>query len=102
MSLITQISTEEVQLAGRFDVSMVVALRKHLELMISACAGKKFTIQLQELENGNSALLSLLLCCVRKSEQLGCQLILTGMSRSLFDMARVGGVESILPLAELR
>ena len=84
-------------MAGKFQTDDLVALRAEIETAIDANRNGHFALTLSDLEMVNSALISLLLCSLRQAEKVQCQLSLSGVPQKLFDMARVGGVESILP-----
>lgn len=93
-------SQNAVVLSGHCHEADLLRFRGELESLIRSCDSNSFTIRLKDLESVSSALLSVLLCCTRAAEQVGCELSLRGMPQKLYDMARVGGIESILPIQE--
>ncbi|MDX1452791.1 MAG: STAS domain-containing protein [Oleiphilaceae bacterium] len=93
-----RLESASFSLIGRFSELELLKARKELESALAAHAGKSLTINLSELESGGSQALSLLLCAMRMAQKHACSLQMQGMSRGLFDMARVGGVEALLPI----
>ncbi len=98
LELVTE--SGSISLQGVPEGGELVKLRARLEADIVSHAGQSLTIDLSALAAVSSQLLSLLLCCLRCAESHSCRLQFKGMSRGLFDMARVGGVEAFLPLLQ--
>lgn len=76
----------------------LLKVRKELESAIKARAGSNLVIDLSDMTAVSSRVLSLLLCALRHAQSHGCTLKFSGISQGLYDMARVGGIESLLPL----
>lgn len=95
---IEKLSENRIQIAGAFTETDVLSLRPKLESMIVSRASADLEIDLSQLESVSSPLLSMFLCLYRQADASGCQLAYTDLPQKLYDMARVGGVESILPL----
>ncbi len=90
-----------IALVGRVLDSELAGLRVDFERCIEERRGKDLIMDLQDLDSGGSHVLSLLLCGMRKSERESCKLAFSGMPQGLFDMARVGGIESLLPFEDV-
>lgn len=101
MAHLEQVTDTLVKLSGEFHESDVLYLRARLEGLVGNQRSGEFEIHLDEVSSVSSALLSLFLCCARRAESVGCELKLTGIPQKLYDMARVGGLEAILPLSDL-
>ncbi|WP_163835205.1 STAS domain-containing protein [Spartinivicinus ruber] len=56
------------------------------------------TVDLAELEDGGSAALSVLLSWMRQAHHLSISLSMINMPIDLYDLARVGGLDSVLPI----
>ena len=91
-------SDNSVSLVGQCDIDAAVAIRKELELLIRRCSGAQFSIDFKGLESVSSSILSLMLCCLRVAQAERCELSFRNLPPKLYDMARVGGLESLLPL----
>lgn len=87
-----------IALIGPCDIDESVAIRKELELLIRRSKEHAFTIDFEGLESVSSAILSLMLCCLRVAQAEKCELNFSNLPPKLYDMARVGGIESMLPL----
>ncbi len=83
-------------LKGRVTVSNVMAVRKIGDSIIDKMV-LKGVIDLSELESANAITLSLLLAWLRTGVHKNNSLDIRHMPRNLFDMARVSGLELILP-----
>lgn len=100
MPSIEKRDTHHVALLGQCDIDEATVIRKELELMIRRAKGEKFTIDFQGLESVSSAILSMMLCCLRIAQAEKCDLAFSNLPPRLYDMARVGGLESMLPLSD--
>ncbi len=67
-----------------------------LESCLNSHSGKTIELDLSGLESVSSVSLSFLLFGMRAAKLLSCHLIYKNMPPSLFNMARVSGIESIL------
>mgnify|MGYP000417930105 CR=1 FL=1 len=74
----------------------ILACRVEIEGIIDF-SGAAVNIDLDQLQGVSSTLLSLMLCLLRYSKQRKCELMFLNMPQGLFNMARVGGVESFFP-----
>ncbi len=84
-----------VCLEGECRLDALPGLRRSLEKEVRAHAGNALTLDLEQFQTVSSAVLSLLLCVLRAASDQECQLHIRSMPPKLFDMARVGGLESI-------
>ena len=107
MALIVERCEGQVSLGGelsddeRFDNvttdANIMKCRTELEVIIESNSGHTLQIDLAQLNVTSSMILSLLLCLSRAANNASCELKFVNMSRGLFDMARVGGIESFFP-----
>ena len=67
-----------------------------LKSCLASEAGKNLNVDLAGLESVSSITLSFLLFGIRAAKQLSCHLSYKNMPPSLFNMARVSGIEGIL------
>jgi len=74
----------------------ILACRTEIEGII-ASSGDSVQIDLAQLQGASSTLLSLMLCLIRYSRKRKCELMFVNMPQGLFNVARVGGVESFFP-----
>lgn len=103
MALFVEVNGAGIFLIGDIQIteghSSIFACRSELQKMISLSSGKPLQINLAQLEAVSSIVLSLFLCFKREANKVSCELTFVNMSQGLFDMARVGGVESLFPLS---
>ena len=101
MALVVEINGANVSLSGDIqngeDHSSILMCRSKLEKVIALSSGKSLQINLAQLNAVSSVVLSLFLCLIREANKVSCELTFVNMSQGLFDMARVGGVESLFP-----
>lgn len=97
MAVLRKLNSQSAALDGEFSNREASFLRQEVERLIEQNREGVLSLHLADLSGVNSALISLLLCAMRYAQQHHCRLIFTGAPKKLFDMARVGGVESILP-----
>lgn len=86
---------------GEVDASNVPALRRQGEDLIAKAPGSALTVGLTGLTTASSVLLSLLLCWQRAGAARGLTLSFTDASEDLSELARLNGVDSLLPGLEL-
>lgn len=87
-----------LQLGGRFDHSSILPIREEGEKRIRSLSSQSCRVDLSEVESGDSVFLSLLLSWSRLCKAHGVKMELTGVPSSLLDMARVSGLETVLPI----
>ena len=101
MTLTVEINGVNISLNGDIQItedhSSILKCRSKLEKAIALSSGKSLQINLAQLTAVSSVVLSLFLCLVRESNKVSCDLTFINMSQGLFDMARVGGIESLFP-----
>lgn len=101
MALAVEINGSDVILSGDVlsadDYLSIVSCRSELEKYIALSSGKSLKINLSLLDAVSSIVLSMFLCFIREAKQSSCDIVFVNMSQGLFDMARVGGVESLFP-----
>jgi phospholipid transport system transporter-binding protein len=102
LALQVEINGVNISLSGHVenpkDLSNILNCRTELEKEIALSAGKALKINLAQLDAVSSVVLSLLLCLIRAANKTSCELVFINMPQDLFNMARVGGVESLFPL----
>lgn len=96
---LTTLDDGTLQLAGRFDYQRVQAVRPEGEALIRAHSGRNCRIDLSQVDAGGSVFMALLLSWLRVCDGRGIGMELCGVPPALFDMARVSGLDSVLPLS---
>lgn len=92
-------SRHSVAMSGQIDVMREDPVLKQVrELIATLAQGDALEIDLAGLQSVNSVTLSILLSILRIAEPRGCVVSFCNMSSDLFSIARVGGLDSILPL----
>jgi len=101
LALVIEASGGGLSLSGDIQngegYSSILKCRSKLERVIALSSDKSLQIDLAHLDAVSSVVLSLLLGFIREANKGSCELIFVNMSQGLFDMARVGGVESLFP-----
>ncbi|MFE8072101.1 STAS domain-containing protein [Marinobacteraceae bacterium S3BR75-40.1] len=87
-------------LGGHLDNDNIVAAREQGEQALRRAEGE-MKLDLSGLESFSSVVLSLLLCWMRLARRQGIELILVHIPPKLFDMARVSGLDTLLPFASV-
>lgn len=97
-----EVKTEagRVFLSGTVGHDKAVAAREALVQALSGQTGE-VTLELSGLKSARSVVLSILLRVLAEAEKRQLTLRLEGMPRQLFEMARVSGLDSILPIESL-
>ena len=92
-------SKRSVAVSGQIDVMREdPVLQQVRNLVTTLDKGDELEIDLAGLLSVNSVTLSILLSILRITEPRGCVVSFCNMSSDLFSIARVGGLDSILPL----
>lgn len=92
-------SKRSVALSGLIDVMKEdPVLQQVRDVVATLEQGDELEIDLSGLLSVNSVTLSILLSILRIAEPRGCAVSFCNMSSDLFSIARVGGLDSILPL----
>ena len=97
----TRIDETSLLLDGEISHQTASDAISKLTESIGNYSGKNLTIDLSELSSVNSTVLSVLLTGLRVAKKKSCKLQYNNLSERLFNMARVGGVESILTNVDL-
>ena len=87
-------------LTGDVTAENVVTIRKKGEGILRKMP-KDGIVELSELKSANTISLSLLLAWLRLANQCNVSLTICGSPVALFDMARVSGLEMILPFGAI-
>lgn len=96
MITISSDSSSLYYLKGTIDHLEAESCKDILKSYLDAAAGKSINIDLSGLESVSSVTLSFLLYGLRSAKLISCNLSYKNMPPSLFNMARVSGIESIL------
>ena len=96
MIVINPDSDSVFHLQGTIEHFEAVICKKNLNSCLETVAGKNIEIDLSGLESVNSITLSFLLFGLRSAKLFSCKLNYKNIPPSLFNMARVSGIESIL------
>lgn len=100
MAELKQLSPECVALVGRIAENEVLEIRAALEDAVARRASAGLDVDLSGLDSVGAEVLSVLLCALRKAGPLACDMSLVNIPAKLLEMAKVGGLESLLPFAE--
>jgi phospholipid transport system transporter-binding protein len=87
-----------LQLAGRFDYDSILSVRAEGEDLIRSLSSRTCRIDLGRVESSDSVFMALLLSWLRLCNARSISLDLVRVPPSLFDMARVSGLDSVLPI----
>jgi len=96
-ALLQQVSSQQMTLEGVLNQHTVAALRIRFASLIDE-VDSQFSVNLSGVSRGNSVGLSLLLCFMRKAKKCNKDLVFVGIPDTLFEMARVSGLDDVLPL----
>lgn len=88
-------------LSGELDAGSVIKARAEGEAYIETMRGC-CVLDLKALQSAHSMVLSLVLCWLRAAQRQGVELAIEGMSERLYDMARVSGLDALLPIGPCR
>ncbi|WLQ14596.1 STAS domain-containing protein [Hahella aquimaris] len=90
-----------LSISGAVDLSCVTDLLAEGENSVRTTdASSPLRIDVSLVENAQSVLISLLLRLVAAAEAKELNVSVSGLSGKMFDIARVSGVETVLPLAD--
>lgn len=96
---LTQQENGTLQLRGRFDYSSILAVRKEGEQLINSLPNGACRIDLGGVESSDSVFMALLLSWFRLCNSRGMTMELVAVPSGLLDMARVSGLDTVLPIA---
>ncbi len=89
----------ELSLSGRMDHDAAVDAREQGERLLAEDPGP-WRINLRGLESAHSGVLSLLLCFLRAADRHQRSITFVEMPDRLYDMARMSGLDQLLPLEQ--
>jgi len=89
----------ELSLSGQMDHDTVVRARELGERLLAEEQGP-WRINLGGLESAHSGVLSLLLCFLRAADRHQQSITFVEMPDRLYDMARMSGLDQLLPLEQ--
>lgn len=84
-------------LIGQVTPENAVALRRQGERLLKEAA-PLVTVDLSAITRSTSAAISVLLCWMREAENKGKKIQFVHMPDKMFDVARVSGLDAVLPL----
>ena len=99
-ALLQQISPQQMVLEGVLNQHTVAAMRIRYASLIEG-ADSEFSMDLSGVTRSTSVGLSLLLCYMRKAKRCNKSLVFVSIPDALFEMARVGGLDNVLPLGRV-
>ncbi|MCX4025718.1 STAS domain-containing protein [Endozoicomonas sp. SM1973] len=89
----------QLKLVGRVTFGAAVNIEQQgRELLIKQTGS--CTVDLAEVEEAGSAALSVLLSWMRQSHHLSISLSIVNMPIDLYDLARVSGLDAVLPIQQ--
>lgn len=86
-----------VELTGQFDHHSILAVKAEGEAIIKSLSEQPYRVDLSGVEATDSVFVALLLSWLRFCEARSVAMELVGAPKRLLDMARVSGVDSVLP-----
>lgn len=86
-----------LRVAGEVDFESAVTVRQQGEALIERAA-PQFRVDLSGLTSAHSVTLSVLLRWLAHARKMNKSFVIQGMPPRLFDVARVSGLETLLPL----
>ena len=95
-----QVSPQQMTLVGELNQHTVAALRIRYASLIEG-ADSQFNVDLSGVSRSTSVGLSLLLCFMRKAKKCNKALVFVSIPDALFEMARVSGLDDVLPLGRV-
>lgn len=102
---ICQIDQHFIQVAGEIDVNSVLQARREGEALMRNMDGAENDLCIVDLNNlgqAHSVIISMLLCWMRLAEQLNLELAIINTPAKLVELARVSSLDLILPLKRIR
>lgn len=94
---VVRLESGELSIAGRMDHDEVAKAREEAERLLIEMQGPG-RIHLKGLESAHSGVLSLLLCLIRAADRHQREIVFVDMPDRLYDMARMSGLDQLLPL----
>ncbi|OUS01772.1 hypothetical protein A9Q81_09370 [Gammaproteobacteria bacterium 42_54_T18] len=92
-----QVNPQQMMLEGELNQHTAAVLRIRYASLIEG-ADSQFSVDLSGVSRSNSVGLSLLLCFMRKAKKCNKVLVFVSIPDALFEMARVSGLDDVLPL----
>ena len=97
---ITERAVGQLQLAGVLDYSTGPKLREQGARLIAASSAARLALDCSAVEKSSSVGLSLLLSFMRDAKKLGREVSISGLPHDMQQIAKVSGLEDVLPLAD--
>jgi len=94
--VIQELQNNDIALEGELAHYDMIDVKRSFKKAIDGKSGSQLNVDLSKIKSANSIVLSLLLFGLRVAESVSCKLTYHDLSPSLFNMARVGGIEHIL------
>ncbi len=96
----TETNQMVLRLAGHVGFENCVDVVREGEQKLLTCkANDRVALDVSGVENAQSVLLSVLLRWLTVSEKHNLQMSVIGLSGKMFEVARVSGIETVLPLS---
>jgi anti-anti-sigma regulatory factor len=93
---ITETSPATISIDGQIGLTDVDESKRLLAEKIINCDQKELSIDVSGLTSVSSVVLSILLSGLRASQSISCKTRYINLPVDLYNMARVGGIETIL------
>lgn len=90
----------ELRILGVLDYRSAPALRQAGQVLIGEGKGDTLRIDCSGVEKSSSVGLSLLLSFMRDAKKLGREVSISGLPHDMQQIAKVSGLEDVLPLAD--
>ena len=89
-----------LRLSGCIGFDNCIEVVREGELKLSSCRqNEQVALDVSGVENAHSVLLSVLLRWLASAEMQKLKMSVTGLSGKMFEVARVSGIETVLPLS---
>lgn len=96
MFKIEEVGESAISLGGQIRHQEANEIKSKLESRIKRSTNKDLDIDLSQISNVSSVVLSVLLCGIRAAKSASCNVRYINTPQGLYNMARVGGIESII------
>lgn len=97
---ISKTDDQTLSVSGVVDVDNAMALRTKGEELLKSLQGDDIVIDLKGVEQSSSVGVSVMLCWLRAARAADKNLVFRAMPAKMFDVARVSGLDDVLPLKE--
>lgn len=96
---VTKTDAHTLTVAGVIDVTNAMVLKQEGEALLPSLSDNA-VVDLGGVEQSGSVGVSVLLCWMRAAQSLNKSIVFKHMPGKMFDVARVSGLDEVLPLKE--